>query len=70
MEYWKSGNIERGYGKPGILLGDRVLSISKNEAGEIVFSEENDGFFKIAFTKEEAKRVLEEAILWIDLKSE
>ena len=71
MKYWKIGRIENGYGDEDglILIGDdhedRIISISKNEAMNIVFTEECDGYFSVELTREGAIEALKEAIEWI-----
>lgn len=44
---------------------DRVLSIIKQDDGEIQFAEQCDDYFIARFSKEEAVELLQEAITWI-----
>lgn len=62
---WYKGKSEHGYGKEGILLGDRVLSVVKNEDG-FVFREECDGWYSVTYSKEEALKLIEELKDWIN----
>lgn len=68
---WKKiGKTKYGIGEEGIILldgdQDRVLSLTKDGIGNIIFREECDGYFTVIMTAEEAKKALKEAILWID----
>ncbi len=67
LQYFELGRIENGYGRKGIILPDRVFSISRID-DVIVFTEECDGYFSGEYTKEEAIEVLQEAIAWIKLQ--
>lgn len=72
MKYWKLGNNSNGYGEEAIILksdddcGDRVLSVTCEENGNIMFMEECDGCFSISYTKEEALEVVNELLKYIN----
>ena len=51
----------------GLVLG-RVLSISFTEEGLVMFREQCDEWFDETMTKEEAVKLLEDAIKWIKEK--
>ena len=67
---WKTGKSENGYGEDGIVLLDgdldRVLSVTKQEGGQIQFMEECDGHFRLTCGKEDALRVVDELRSWIE----
>jgi hypothetical protein len=52
------------YGAPAFRIGERVMSIIKDDNG-FILEEECDNYFRIECTKEEAIRGLEKAISWI-----
>ncbi len=64
LQYFVEGSTERGYGDPGIILDD-IFSMQK-ENGLIVFKEECDGFYSKEMTPEDAVKMLNEAIRWIE----
>jgi hypothetical protein len=65
FKYFKKGRTDCGYGGNGIILDERIFSISiKNK--KVVFREECDGFFKISYTPDAAVEVLKEAIAYIE----
>ena len=67
---WKIGPCENGYGEKGLILLDgrldRIVSLVKSEDGQIIFSEESDGYFNVVMSRDDAKQALREAIAWID----
>ena len=67
---WKIGNTKIGFEAPGLILldgdMDRVVSIRKDEDGQIVFMEECDGYFRVTMSPEDAKSALREALAWLD----
>ena len=70
IKKWRTGKSEKGYGDPGILLldgdMDRVLSVTKQDDGQIQFMEECDGYFRLKCSKEDALAVVEELKAWIE----
>ena len=70
LKKWKKGASENGYGEPGIILidgdMDRVLSVTKQEDGQIQFMEECDGCFRLKCSKEDALAVVDELRAWIE----
>ena len=69
MKYWREGEADQSR-LIGISLIDgdygRVLSLSLDKDGEIIFTEECDGYYNVVLSKEDAKAALQEAIDWID----
>jgi Fe-S cluster biogenesis protein NfuA len=71
MKYWKKGNNSNGYGEEAIILkcdddyGDRVLSVTQEEDGKVMFMEECDGCFSVSFTKQEAVEMVNELLNFI-----
>lgn len=69
MKHWLAGTIGRGYGDhDGIILrgddDDRVISLAKL-LGQVIFTEECDGYFTTILSEEQAIEALQEAIDWI-----
>jgi hypothetical protein len=70
MKYWEIGYSEATHGLKGLKLltdekEDRILSIVKLENGCIKFTEECDGYFALEVSKEDAIKLLNDAIDWI-----
>jgi hypothetical protein len=69
---WTRARSGNGYGPIGISLGapgsganNRVLSLYIR-GGKVIFAEGCDGYFELGYAPEDAKRVLREALAWID----
>ena len=67
---WEIGCTEGGQSENGLILLDgemnRVVSLVKEDDGEITFREECDGYFSVTMPKEDAKQALLEALAWLD----
>lgn len=63
-KFFKAERTQRGYGEPGIVLGDHIFSIRKTSDG-VTITEECDGYYEKTFTKDQAIELFEEAIRWI-----
>jgi hypothetical protein len=67
---WKVGRTEGGYAEICLILldgeMDRVVSLVKESDGQITFREECDGYFNVTMPKDEAKKALAEALVWLD----
>ncbi len=68
MLHFKKGNTENGYGEEGIILDERIFSLSK-DSGKIVIREECDGYFYKELSTEDAVALFQEAINWIESNS-
>jgi hypothetical protein len=60
---WEFGRTELGYGCEGICLGSVVSICVKN--GEVIFREECDGYHTVEVSKNDALRILDDAMEWI-----
>ena len=67
MKYWKISKNSNGYGDTAIVLkcGDRVLSVTHEKDGNIMFMEECDGYFSVNYTKEESIELINELLEYI-----
>lgn len=68
MKHWIEGNSKNGFGEKGILLkeGDgRILSVVKKDNG-FQFMEECDGYFCHTYTKDEALKLIDELMYFIN----
>ena len=65
MKYWNNNKNTINLKSDNKLCNNRVLSISKFKNDEIMFIEQCDKFFAIIHTKQDAIKVLEEAIEFI-----
>ena len=67
---WKIDRTECGHAENGLILIDgsmnRVVSLAKEEDGQVTIREECDGYFSVTMPKEHAKQALLEALAWID----
>lgn len=64
----KKGRTDKGYGEPGIILGENVMSVRVQD-GLVVFKEECDGYFSYVCSPNEAMDILDDLKKWIASKA-